>query len=121
MTRVVEYELDEVNQTVTLVWEFQNPYGSHSNSMGNAQRLPNGNTLIGWGTYTEAASPACTEVTSDGEIVYELYFVADGMPLNTSSYRFYRFPLGIVMVVIISLIMIEKLKQDIRLNSSLIS
>ena len=49
-SRVVEYEIDENNKVASLVWEFFNPYGYISRAMGSAQRLPNGNTLINWGT-----------------------------------------------------------------------
>ena len=49
-SRAVEYEIDETNKIATLVWEYQNPYNYKSKAMGSAQRLPNGNTLINWGT-----------------------------------------------------------------------
>ena len=49
LTRVVEYEIDEVGMIASLVWEYRNPYGDVSLSMGSSQRLPNGNTLINWG------------------------------------------------------------------------
>ncbi|MEZ4960465.1 MAG: aryl-sulfate sulfotransferase [Saprospiraceae bacterium] len=92
-TRVLEYELDEVNKTATLVWEFPNPYGAVSTSAGNAQRLANGNTFIGWGTRSPFSAPAITEVQTDGAIVFELTFLLNGQPSNQSSYRSFRFPL----------------------------
>ena len=30
LSRVVEYSIDEINKTATLVWEYQNPYGYKS-------------------------------------------------------------------------------------------
>jgi hypothetical protein len=51
--------------------------------MGNAQRLPNGNTLINWGDPT---LPKITEVTDDSIIVYE----ADFTPAM-NNYKTYRF------------------------------
>jgi serine protease AprX len=51
---------------------------------GNVQRLPNGNTLIGWGLIS---SPSVTEVRPDGTKVYEMGF----QPTN-ASFRAFRFP-----------------------------
>jgi hypothetical protein len=50
--------------------------------MGSVQRLPNGHTVIGWGT----ASPALTEVTPEGAKVFELT-----LPPGIFSYRAFRF------------------------------
>jgi len=82
-SRVVEYQLDEDNKIATLVWEYRNTPDIHGHIMGNAQRLPNGNTLIGWGS----GHPAVIEVKRDGTKVLELC-----MPLNMVSYRAFRFP-----------------------------
>lgn len=67
-SRAVEYEVDEVNKTVELVWEYDHNKEIYAFAMGNAQRLPNGNTLIGWGT----GSPNVTEVDPNGNIVFEM-------------------------------------------------
>ena len=84
-SRAVEYELDLDKMTATLVWEYRNPPGtSYSHYMGNAQRLPNGNTLINWAV---GDRPKASEVTPDGEVVYEMNFV-DGY----HTYRTFRFP-----------------------------
>ena len=72
-SRVVEYQIDNQNMTATLVWEFVNPYGVISVSMGSVQRLPNHNTLINWGNIpTQGAH--IIEVDNDGNIVLELQF-----------------------------------------------
>jgi len=96
-SKVYEYALDETNKVARLVWSYApNPavYGWHA---GNAQRLPNGNTLIGWGGggivpgvggITNRQVPACTEVTPSGRVVFELKF-NDPM---VASYRAFRFP-----------------------------
>ena len=47
-SRALEYVLDEEHLTATLVWEYRNTPDTFSDSMGNAQRRPNGNTVIGW-------------------------------------------------------------------------
>lgn len=85
-SRVVEYTIDEVNMTAELVWEFvpENPIVGYFE--GSAQRLPNGNTLIGWGSGSVADSIAVTEVNPDGNVVFNLYFDTDDL----SSYRAYR-------------------------------
>jgi hypothetical protein len=59
----------EVNPaTNEIVWKYQDKPGWNffSPRMGNAQRLPNGNTLI-----TEASFGRLFEVTKDGEIIWE--------------------------------------------------
>ncbi len=47
-SRAVEYQLDEVNHTATLVWQYRNSPDYFSSAMGNVERLSNGNTLIDW-------------------------------------------------------------------------
>ena len=49
VSRAVEYQLDLTNMTATLVWEFRDTPDKWTHWMGNAQRLPNGNTLINFG------------------------------------------------------------------------
>ena len=57
----------------TLIWEFVNPYGDLSASMGSVQRLPNQNTLINWGNVpTQGAN--IMEIDSNNNIVLELQF-----------------------------------------------
>ncbi len=82
-SRAVEYALDEVNKTATLVWQYRNTPDSKAAAMGSAQRLPNGNTVVGWGI----GSPALTEVHPDGSKAFELAF----QPFEV-SYRAFRFP-----------------------------
>ena len=87
---VHEFSLDEVNKIAELKWSYVPTSFILSMSMGNAQRLPNGNTTIGWGSGRIAGNlgPAFTEVDQAGNIVYELSFAKSGI----SSYRAYRFP-----------------------------
>ncbi len=81
-SRAVEYKLDEENKTVTLVWQYRNTPDNYGVAMGYVDRLPNGNTLIGWGVST----PSVTEVNSEGMKLFEL-----SLPDNVVSYRAYRF------------------------------
>ena len=83
-SRAVEYELDPDAMTATLKWEYrQDPEAQFSHFMGNAERLPNGNTLINW---AEGGRPKATEVTREGAVVYEMNFVD-----HYQCYRTYKF------------------------------
>jgi len=85
-SRAVEYVLDTENMTATLVWEFRGTEDNnfYTHYMGNAQRLPNGNTLV---NFVRGSNPKAMEVTPDGEVVYEMNF-AD----KYDTYRAFRFP-----------------------------
>lgn len=85
-SRVLEYELNEtgIPKTATLVREIRNTPDTVSWFMGNGQSLPNGNTLVGWGS---SPAPFLTEFTPEGGKALEMTL---GPPLV--SYRAYRFP-----------------------------
>ncbi|MCX6143207.1 MAG: aryl-sulfate sulfotransferase [Ignavibacteriales bacterium] len=85
-SRAVEYKLDAANRTATLVWSYRNNPDVASIFWGNAQRLKNGNTFIGWGKSDVGA----TEVDSRGEKVFEMSF-----PTDVFSYRVFRFPVNL--------------------------
>lgn len=93
-SRAVEYQIDEENLIATKVWEYRKDPDVFVPWMGSVQRLPNGNTLIGWGAATSVeheesiidTTLSATEVRPDGTIAYEMSLV------NTMSYRVYRFP-----------------------------
>lgn len=82
-SRVVEYTLDETNRTATLVWQFRHNPDILGWALGYAQRLPNGNTLIGWGS----ANPTTTEVTPQGAVAFEM-----DMRDIIYTYRIYSLP-----------------------------
>lgn len=85
--RGVEYEVDEVNKTAKRVWEYRST--GTSLAMGNAQRLPNGNTLMGWGS----KYPTLTEVHPDNSIAVEMQFLPHDDPaIIRNSYRVLRSP-----------------------------
>ena len=88
-------EIDPI--TLDVVWEFnpskmgyKAPFNAHffySPLVSNAQRLPNGNTMI-----TEGVNGRIFEVTPDDEVVWDYispYFDASG---NNMIYRAYRIP-----------------------------
>lgn len=81
ISRALEYEIDTIQMTATLVWEYRLDLDNGlAYNMGNTQRLPNGNTHINWAGGN--ALPIATEVTPEGEKIFEMWF-EDG-------YRCYR-------------------------------
>ncbi|HTY35715.1 MAG TPA: aryl-sulfate sulfotransferase [Bacteroidota bacterium] len=78
---VVEYTMDETAKTVKLVQQYRHTPDVFAIAMGSVERLPNGNTLVGWGT----SSPAVTEIRPDGSIAFELQ-----LPDSIVSYRAFR-------------------------------
>ncbi|MFH1049588.1 MAG: aryl-sulfate sulfotransferase [bacterium] len=82
-SRAVEYRVNEFYKTVTKVWEFRHPIPVFAAFQGNAQRLPNGNTMIGWGINKD--NRLATEVTSNGKIAMDMDLGA-----NSFSYQVLR-------------------------------
>ncbi len=87
---VHEFRLDQENLTAGLVWSYHPDRPIPAWHRGNAFRLPNGNTLIGWGGASGKPVPVCTEVDSTGRVVLEAFFTDSFM----ESYRAFRFELG---------------------------
>ena len=86
-TRVVEYALDAARGEARLVWSHERP-DAYARRQGSAQRLANGNTLVGWGFGPDVI---VSEVTPAGETVFELGAREDDdTPVH--AYRVYRFP-----------------------------
>jgi hypothetical protein len=50
VSRPVEYALDTDAKTATMAWDFVSSDRTYTTYMGSAQRLPDGNTLIGYST-----------------------------------------------------------------------
>ncbi len=81
-SRAVEYSLDEAQKTARIVWQ----YGGKPNAAwqtlywGDADRLPNGNTLITAATWAGGKRSRIFEVTSTGEVVWEM-----DLPLRQKS------------------------------------
>lgn len=86
-SRAVEYKLNQQKKTATLVWEYRPNPDIFNFAMGSVQRLPNGNTMIGWGFASANGAPMLTEVRPDGSIALEM-----SMPAGQFSYRAYKFP-----------------------------
>ena len=81
VSRAVEYAIDEINKTATLIWEYAHPDSIVSMSMGSVQRLPNQNTLINWGFFFETfimdVGILIMEVDYDKNIVFNLEYPTD--------------------------------------------
>ena len=77
-SRAVEYSLDEINKTATLVWQYRKTPDVFGPWGGYVQRLDSGNTLISWG----GTIPTVTEVTPNGTIVFEVTY-----SVNVYTYR----------------------------------
>lgn len=82
-SRGVEYWLNEIDKTASLIWSYESAPDAHAFIVGNVQRLANGNTLIGWGS----TWPTVTEVNAANEKVFELTLARPQM-----SYRVHRYP-----------------------------
>jgi hypothetical protein len=82
-TRAVEYTLDFTNRVARLVWEFRHVPSIYTQAVGSAQRLQDGNTLVGYGWIGYAA-----EVGADGTLEWSATMSVDGQP--TIFYRLIR-------------------------------
>jgi hypothetical protein len=78
-SRAAEYELDRDAGTATRVWDYTAEGSGWSPAGGSVQRLPDGNTLIGWASAPAVGrwGPVVSEVDADGESVFELT-IAEG-------------------------------------------
>ena len=84
-TRALEYSIDQVNKVVTLVWNYDADKKIFSGNSGSVQRLPSGNTVIGYGY--DGNKPAFVEVNPDSSVAFRMDF-----PDNITSYRACKFP-----------------------------
>jgi hypothetical protein len=89
--RAVEYQLDEINKTAKLIWEYRHSPDILSRNQGNIQRLPNGGNIIGWGGSGILNLPSITELTPDNELAIEIS-LPKGVTFGQSTYRAYKFP-----------------------------
>ena len=83
-----EYRLDQVNKIAEKIMTFTPDTAIRAWHRGNAQRLPSGNTMVGWGGATGDHIPTATEFDPEGNIVLKVWFDDPA----TESYRAFRFP-----------------------------
>ncbi|MGH3505743.1 MAG: aryl-sulfate sulfotransferase, partial [Nocardioidaceae bacterium] len=68
LTRISQYSLDEDAGTATRTWGYQVP-NRFALFAGSAERLANGNTLVGWAAEKKAMA---AEVSPAGEVLWEI-------------------------------------------------
>jgi hypothetical protein len=81
-SRILVLAVDERRHRTTLVRSYAHPSSLLASSQGNAQFLPDGHVMAGWG-----AKPFFTEFDNSGTVVLDGHFGADA-----DSYRVFRFP-----------------------------
>lgn len=82
-SRALEVRLDMDAMTAELAWAYEAPEGWFRRIWGDADRLANGNTLIGWGNGPPPGERChVEEVTPEGERVWLLE-----LPLGWATYR----------------------------------
>ncbi len=94
-SRALEYKLntgDITKLNADKVWEFRNTPDEFSRVMGSVQRLPDGNTIIGWGSSSKAPNTSddfrtITEVTPNGKKTFEMF-----IENQNYSYQVFRKP-----------------------------
>jgi hypothetical protein len=80
-SRVLVLVLDDVRRRATIERSYEHPDGLFAETQANAQFLPNGHVLVGWGQ-----APYVTEFDRDGDVLFDLRFGGEG----ADSYRAYR-------------------------------
>lgn len=95
-SRAVEYEIDEGAGTAKIVWEYPGDAVDddwQNRFWGDADRLPNGNTLMVAGSMLEELSRnRIFEVTPDGTLVWELWQHSQNTEQRVGSYQAERIP-----------------------------
>ena len=95
-SRIVEYEIDEQEQTAEVVWEYPGEDVDdvwYSACWGDADRLADGNTLVSAACTTVPSTPSRVfEVTADRELVYEAWPVEDPDHTWVGSFTIEKIP-----------------------------
>lgn len=82
LSRAVEYVLDVPHRTATMVWQYQPTPSIFTAIVGSAQRLSNGNTLVGFGYAGQIH-----EVEPDGTVIAQARFNLHGAPYFYRAWR----------------------------------
>ena len=83
-SRALELAVDPQTQSAEIAWEYRESPDFYSYVMGDANRLPNGNTLI-----TDATNGRLVEVNAQGEKVWQLRILM-GEDLSFASHQIYK-------------------------------
>lgn len=85
-----EYILDETNLTASCTWFYTHPqvngFNMYTRNQGSVHRLPNGNTIIGYGLPDKQGLPNGTEIDANKNIVWEFRFKDS----TEFTYRLYK-------------------------------
>jgi hypothetical protein len=81
-SRGLMLHVDENRRRVSLLKAYTHQPPALAHAMGNAQLLPNGNLMVGWGSQRWF-----TEFTSGGEVVFDA-----ALPYGGENYRALRYP-----------------------------
>lgn len=88
-TRIAEFEIDPINSTANLTYEYFD-IGRYFDIMGSVQKLDNGNYFIGWGgnvtSQVNANKSDITEINANGTVVLDISFTNNPNSF-TYSYR----------------------------------
>ncbi|MDX6408253.1 MAG: hypothetical protein QOE13_1324 [Gaiellaceae bacterium] len=87
-SRVLVLRANAGTKKATLTRSYRHPKRLLAPFEGNAQFLPNGNVMVGWG-----AQPYLSEFARGGALLFDAYF-GHGQPAgkDADTYRAYRFP-----------------------------
>ncbi len=89
-TRITEWELTPPSGTdpgtARIVWNYDP--GAYGFFAGNAQRLPNGNTMVGWAATNDEVAQ---EVDPAGEVVWKLLAPTGSNGFKYTTYRAFKF------------------------------
>ena len=86
-SRVLVLRVDVAAKKATLLRSYHHPKRLLAPFEGNAQLLPNGNIVVGWG-----AQPYVSEFARSGSLLFDAYFGHDKPPgEDADTYRAYRF------------------------------
>ncbi len=86
-SRILVLRVDARTKKATLVRSYRHPKKLLAPFEGNAQFLPNGHILVGWGAW-----PYVSELDAKGRVLFDAYF-GHGKPpgQDADTYRAYRF------------------------------
>ena len=95
---LVELAIDESTLEAEVVWEWEHPDEIYAPQWGDADRLPNGNTLGTFGRKDIDLDSRFVEVTPDGDIVQEVVTPPERGIYRADRFDVEQFPRGYVLV-----------------------
>ena len=94
-SRALELRVDEKSMKAEAVWSYRYAPDLYCPIWGDADRLPNGNTLVTFGTRTEGDTTRYVEVTSDGEVVWDVELQPSGWGTYRAERILWDIPIGV--------------------------